>query len=157
MRITISGDHRGHQAVDDVVKYLQSQSYEVTVQGACDGVACDYPVRSMAVAKDVAEGQSELGILICGSGIGVSIAANKVDGVRAALVMDAAHAKGSREHNHANILCFSADRTSAEIMCKAVEAWVEASPQPDRHARRVAQMSEIERGANPIDQSSSSA
>ena len=71
----------------------------------------------MAVAKDVAEGKSGLGILICGSGIGVSIAANKVDGVRAALVMDAAHAKGSREHNHANVLCFSADRTSAEIIC----------------------------------------
>ena len=104
-----------------------------------------------------AEGRSELGILICGSGIGVSIAANKVNGVRAALVVDAAHAQGAREHNHANVLCFSADRTSVDVMCEAVEAWMHAKPQPDRHARRVEQMAEIERGASPQDQASSSA
>ena len=157
MQITISGDHRGHDAVEGVVNHLKAQGHQVVIQGACDGEACDYPVRSLAVAKDIAEGRSELGILICGSGIGVSIAANKVDGVRAALVVDAAHAKGSREHNHANVLCFSADRTPVDEMCQAVEAWMTAEPQPDRHARRVAQMTDIERGASPQDQASSSA
>ena len=157
MQITTSGDHRGHDAVEGVVNHLNAQGTHVVVQGVCDGAACDYPVRSLAVGKDIAEGRSELGILICGSGIGVSIAANKVDGVRAALVVDAAHARGSREHNHANVLCFSADRTSVDDMCRAIEAWMTAEPQPDRHARRVAQMTEIERGASPQDQSSSSA
>ena len=157
MQITISGDHRGHDAVESVVDHLKTQGHDVVVQGACDGAACDYPVRSLAVAQDVAEGRSELGILICGSGIGVSIAANKVNGVRAALVVDAAHAQGAREHNHANVLCFSADRTSVDVMCESVGAWMNAAPQPDRHARRVEQMAEIERGASPQDQASSSA
>lgn len=157
MQITISGDHRGHDAVEGVVGHLNTQGHDVVVQGACDGEACDYPVRSLAVAQDVADGRSELGILICGSGIGVSIAANKVNGVRAALVVDAAHAQGAREHNHANVLCFSADRTSVDVMCEAVAAWMHAKPQPDRHARRVEQMAEIERGTSPQDQASSSA
>ena len=157
MQITISGDHRGHDAVEGVVGHLNTQGHDVVVQGACDGQACDYPVRSLAVAQDVADGRSELGILICGSGIGVSIAANKVNGVRAALVVDAAHAQGAREHNHANVLCFSADRTSVDVMCKSVGAWMNAEPQPDRHARRVEQMAEIERGTSPQDQASSSA
>ena len=157
MQITISGDHRGHDAVEGVVGHLNTQGHDVVVQGACDGQACDYPVRSLAVAQDVADGRSELGILICGSGIGVSIAANKVNGVRAALVVDAAHAQGAREHNHANVLCFSADRTSVDVMCEAVAAWMHAKPQPDRHARRVEQMAEIERGTSPQDQASSSA
>ena len=157
MQITISGDHRGHDAVGGVVGHLNTQGHDVVVQGACDGQACDYPVRSLAVAQDVADGRSELGILICGSGIGVSIAANKVNGVRAALVVDAAHAQGAREHNHANVLCFSADRTSVDVMCEAVAAWMHAKPQPDRHARRVEQMAEIERGTSPQDQASSSA
>ena len=157
MQITISGDHRGHDAVECVVDHLKTQGHDVVVQGACDGAACDYPVRSLAVAQDVAEGRSELGILICGSGIGVSIAANKVNGVRAALVVDAAHAQGAREHNHANVLCFSADRTPVDVMCESVGAWMNAEPQPARHARRVEQMAEIERGASPQDQASSSA
>jgi len=157
MQITISGDHRGHDAVEGVVGHLNSRGHDVVVQGACDGEACDYPVRSLAVAQDVADGRSELGILICGSGIGVSIAANKVNGVRAALVVDAAHARGAREHNHANVLCFSADRTSVDVMREAVEAWMHAEPQPGRHARRVEQMAEIERGTSPQDQASSSA
>ena len=157
MQITISGDHRGHDAVEGVIKHLNTLGHDVVVQGACDGGACDYPVRSLAVAQDVAEGRSGLGVLICGSGIGVSIAANKVNGVRAALVVDAAHAQGAREHNHANVLCFAADRTSVDVMCEAVDAWMHAEPKPDRHARRVEQMAEIERGSSPQDQASSSA
>jgi ribose 5-phosphate isomerase B len=109
----------------------------------------DYPDGAYLVARAVSEGSVERGVLVCGSGIGVSMAANKVPGVRAALVFDAEAATGTRQHNDANVLCLSGNRTDVTSMPSIVDAFLSTEFEGGRHTRRVDKMAAIERGEDP--------
>ena len=117
--------------------------------GTCDGEACDYPDDAYLVARAVADGDADRGILSCGSGIGMSIAANKVNGVRAALVFDEVAAARSRRHNDANVLCLSPELTPVDQIRKIVDVWLAEPFEGGRHAKRVAKIAAIERGEDP--------
>lgn len=149
MRIALGSDHRGDAAVKTLVPVLRAAGHEAVLLGDCNGQPCDYPDKAWLVAKAVSDGQAECGILVCGSGIGVTIAANKVPGIRAALVFDEVAAGMCRSHNDANVLCMSGDTTPAKGMVKIVEVWLSTQFEGGRHERRVRKIEAIERGENP--------
>ncbi len=149
MKIALGSDHRGDVVTADMLQYLKSQGHEPIVFGSSDKEACDYPDGAYAVAKAVSQGEVDRGILACGSGIGMSIAANKVDGVRAALVFDEISAGRSRRHNDANVLCLSPELTPLEQIRKIVDVWLATEFEGGRHARRLAKIEAIERGEDP--------
>lgn len=147
--IEIGSDHRGYALKQALIGWLGERGHDVRDHG-CDGPAsCDYPVIAFAAARAVASAPGRLGLLICGSGIGMSIAANKVPGIRAALCLTPEMARLSRQHNDANVLVLGADRVSPEENRRIVEAWLEAAFEGGRHARRVRQMMEGERHGAP--------
>jgi ribose 5-phosphate isomerase B len=111
---------------------------------------CDYPDMAYPVATAVATGDAQRGILICGSGIGMSIAANKVKGVRAALVHDEIGAEMSRRHNDANVLCLAADLLGVRLIERIIGIWLATEFEGGRHARRVSKITAIEQGHNPL-------
>ncbi len=144
MRIAIGSDHRGVELKAGLVARLAGAGHEVLDLG-CDGsAACDYPDPAVAVGEAVAAGACELGILLCGSGIGVSIAANKVRGVRAARCRDLADAVVSRRHNDANVICLGADGASLQQVWDLVQAWLVEPFEGGRHAPRVAKIRRYE-------------
>lgn len=147
MKVAIAADHRGHDAVTPLAEALRAQGREVIVLGACDGSPCDYPDRAAPVARAVARGEADFGILLCGSGIGMCITANKIPGVRAALAHDEFTAQISRAHNDANVLCLSADLLALKLIDRIVETWLATPFEGGRHARRVQKIAEIEREA----------
>ena len=151
MKIALGSDHRGDAAVQALAAALRKAGHEPTIVFQCNGQSCDYPDAAFKVAHAVADGEYERGILMCGSGIGVSIAANKVQGVRAALVSDEVTARLACSHNNANVLCMGADTTGAKdkTAISISLAWLEASFDGGRHARRVAKIAAIERGEDP--------
>jgi ribose 5-phosphate isomerase B len=148
MKITIGSDHRGVNVKSRIRNYLTSHGHDVHDCGTHSEESCDYPDIAHAVAARVAGGQAERGILVCGSGIGVCMAANKTAAVRAALCHDVAAAKLSRQHNDANVLCLSADRLEAKpaALTAIVEAWLDTGFEGGRHQRRV---DKIASGASP--------
>ena len=156
MKIALGADHRGYEVRVHVAEWLKQQEYEVVELGPCTSQACDYPDAAYPVAHAVAGGQCEFGILICGSGVGTCIAANKVEGVRAALIHDEIGAETSRSHNDANVLCLSADMLGHRIIDRIVQTWLMTKFQGGRHARRVQKIHMIEQGVDPttIDDSS---
>lgn len=145
MKIAIGSDHRGYEAKERIRTLVERLGHQVTDRGTNSREACDYPDAGVAVARDVAEGRAERGILFCGSGIGMSIAANKVTGVRAALCHDDLTAQMSRRHNDANVLCLPADLVGNALMESVVKVWLETSFEGGRHARRVEKISQYER------------
>lgn len=149
MKIAVGADHRGASAARQLADKLRSEGHEVLVVGALDGSPCDYPERAYEVGHTIADGKAEAGVLICGTGIGMSIAANKVAGIRAAVVHDELTAELSRTHNNANVVCLSADLLGQRIMEKIVEAFLGASFQGGRHERRLKKITLIERGEDP--------
>ncbi len=149
MRISIGADHRGVNAARQLADKLRSEGHEVAVSGGLDGAPCDYPERAYEVGNTVASGKADAGVLICGTGIGMSIAANKIAGVRAAVVHDELTAELSRTHNNANVVCLSADLLGQRIMEKIVDAFLGATFQGGRHERRLKKIALIERGENP--------
>ncbi|MEM1330444.1 MAG: ribose 5-phosphate isomerase B [Planctomycetota bacterium] len=149
MNISISADHRGSRAARITADRLRDLGHNVIVAGGCDDEPVDYPERAWEVGNAVASGEADLGVLICGTGIGMSIAANKVRGVRAAVVHDELTAQLSRTHNNANVICLSADLLGQELIDKAVDAWLASTFEGGRHARRVAKIDAIERGDAP--------
>lgn len=144
MRLAMGSDHRGDSATRALAEHLRGAGHEIVVFEPCDGESCDYPDQAYPVAKAVSDGRADRGILLCGSGIGVAIAANKVPGVRAAPVSDGQAARLSRQHNDANVLCMGADRTSLDEMLTLVDAWLTTEFEGGRHARRVGKIREIE-------------
>jgi ribose 5-phosphate isomerase B len=145
MRIALGCDHRGRQAINELVPYLAGMGHEVAELGKEEGEGpCDYPDRAWMVANAVRRGNAERGILVCGTGIGMCIAANKVIGVRAALALDELSARLSRSHNDANVLCMSADMLGQTLLKRIVETWMETPFDGGRHTRRVAKIHEIE-------------
>src|SRR5947207_10805444 len=147
MKLALSADHRGVGATRQLADRLRSQGHEIQLLGAMSGETCDYPDPAYAVGRAVSSGQAERGILLCGSGIGMSIAANKVKGVRAALVHDELTAEMSRSHNDANVVCMSADLLGQRLIEKIVDIWLGTPFQGGRHERRVKKIHAIENGA----------
>lgn len=145
MKIAIGSDHRGFAAKERIKALLDSLSCEIIDHGADSTKACDYPDVGLAVAHDVASGRSERGILFCGSGIGMSITANKVAGVRAALCHDELTAQMSRRHNDANVLCLPADLVGDALMQSVVRMWLQTEFEGGRHSRRVEKILNYER------------
>lgn len=148
MKISIGSDHRGYEAKERIKALLQQLDSDVTDHGTSSRQACDYPDVALAVACDVAGGDAERGILFCGTGLGMSITANKVSGVRAALCHDELTAQLSRRHNNANILCLPADLVGDALMQSMVRTWLETEFEGGRHARRVGKITQYERTHN---------
>lgn len=149
MRIAVSSDHRGTQASKLVAERLRRDGHEVHELGDRSGSPTDYPEQAYLVAREIAEGKADLGLLICGTGIGMSIAANKVKGVRAAVVHDELTAQISRSHNDSNVLCVSADLLGQRLIDNIVDVWIKTPFEGGRHARRVHKINAIERGEDP--------
>ncbi|MFO0874863.1 MAG: ribose 5-phosphate isomerase B [Phycisphaerales bacterium] len=149
MRIALGTDHRGVETARGLVPYLEAKGHEVVVLGECSGSSCDYPDSAFLVGRAVSSGQFDRGILVCGSGIGMSIAANKVDGVRAALVQDELTAELSRSHNDANVLCLSGDLIGQTLAKRIVDVWTTTPFEGGRHGRRVTKIAAIEKGVDP--------
>jgi len=149
MNIALGSDHRGLDAAQTLEKRLREQGHNVQVLGRCDGESCDYPDQAYLVGKAVGDGQAERGMLICGSGIGMAMAANKMPGVRAALVHDLNGAEMSRRHNDANVLCLSGDEIDDQQLFTIVDKWLTTEFEGGRHARRVNKITAIERGEDP--------
>ncbi len=151
MKLALGSDHRGDSALARLVPKLRKAGHDLIIVGPCNGESRDYPDEAYLVGKAVASGQAELGILICGSGNGVCIAANKIPGVRAALASNAEAAEMSRRHNDANVLCLSGDALSQDVVDHAAEAFIAGKFEGGRHARRVEKIKAIEQGRDPGD------
>ncbi len=149
MRLALSADHRGVAATRQLADRLRGMGHDVQVLGQMSGETCDYPESAAIVGNSIAEKNAELGILICGSGIGMCIAANKVRGVRAALVHDELTAEMARSHNDANVLCMSADLLGQRLIEKIVDVFLATPFQGGRHDRRVRKIAAIENGQDP--------
>lgn len=149
LTIALGGDHRGAAAIAAIAAYLRSRGHEAVLMGETSGAPCDYPDGAYLVGRAVAEGRAAWGILVCGSGVGVSMAANKVPGIRAALCFDPLAAEMSRRHNDANVLCLSGDRTPPEDCLPIVDAFLAGPFEGGRHQRRVNKMAAIDRGEDP--------
>ena len=147
-RIAIGSDHRGADAADDLAEALRSAGHDVSLIGAADG-PCDYPEPAYQVATAVASGDVQMGILLCGSGIGMSIAANKIKGIRAAVVHDELTSQLSRQHNNANVLCLSADLLGQKLVEQIAKVFLKTDFEGGRHARRVRKIAAIEDGIDP--------
>ena len=141
-KIAIGSDHGGFKLKNIIIKHLETQGYEVKDYGTYSTDSCDYPVYAKAVAKSVANGENEKGILVCGSGIGVSIAANKVKGVRAALCHESHSAMLSRLHNNANVLCLGERITGESLALDIVDVWLKSEYEGGRHQRRIDMLDE---------------
>ncbi|HRY47200.1 MAG TPA: ribose 5-phosphate isomerase B [Candidatus Paceibacterota bacterium] len=135
--ITIGSDHRGFELKTALKTYLAKKGIEIKDVGAMSCSSSDYPDFAQAVAAAVVGRESNMGILICSTGIGMSIAANRVPGIRAALVSNASLAAVARQHNNANVLCLGADFTSAETACQIIDAYLQARFEEGRHQQRV--------------------
>jgi len=142
--IAVGSDHGGYELKQFVMKHLDELGLEYKDYGTYSEESCDYPVYGEAVARAVAAGEAERGIIICGTGIGISIAANKVKGIRAALCGDCYSAEFTRRHNDANILAMGARVTGSGLAVKIVDTFLTTEFEGGRHARRVAMISEIE-------------
>ncbi|MDP2981611.1 MAG: ribose 5-phosphate isomerase B [Candidatus Omnitrophota bacterium] len=144
MKIVIGTDHGGFKLKESLVKFLKSKGHAVKDMGTFSEASCDYPVIGYEAAKLVAARSYPRGVLICKTGIGMSMVANKVRGVRAALCEREETARSSREHNDSNILVFAANIVTPCKAKKILEAWLAAKHLGSRHARRVRQMKKIE-------------
>ncbi len=149
MRIALSADHRGAGCIRQLAEKLKREGHEATVVGDCSGGSCDYPERAYEVGHMLADKRADLGILVCGTGIGMSIAANKVKGVRAAVVHDELTAQLSRSHNDSNVLCLSADLLGQRLIEKIVESWLGANFEGGRHSRRIRKIIAMAQGLDP--------
>lgn len=137
MKIAVGSDHAGFEFKKTVVAWLEAHGYEVEDMGPHNEESVDYPDYAHHVGRAVAGGHCDSGVLLCGTGIGVSVAANKIKGVRAALACNPEFATLARQHNNANILCMPARFTNRETIEQCLHNWFEASFEGGRHERRV--------------------
>lgn len=148
MKIAIGSDHGGFELKKEIISFLEKSNYEVEDFGTNSTESCDYADYSLKVAEAVAEKKCEFGILICGTGIGISIAANKVPGVRAALCSDTFSAHATREHNDANILALGARVVGPGLALDIVKTFLGAEFEGDRHIARISKITAIEKKYN---------
>ena len=146
MNISISSDHRGYRAKQRIVEMLRNAQHQVEDCGCDSTESCDYPDMAKVAAGRVSKGESDRAILICGTGLGMSIAANKLCGVRAALCHDELTAQFSRKHNDANVLCLPADLIGEQLISLIVNSWLETKFEGGRHARRIEKIHDLEKG-----------
>ena len=152
MKIAIAADHRGHAVKEKVAVLLSEQGHEVLDMGTNSSQSCDYPDMAYPPARAVAEARADRAILVCGSGIGMTICANKIHGIRAALCHDELTAQMSRRHNDANVLCLASDVLGEELIRRIVSSWLTTEFEPGgRHERRVGKITWIEQGKDPAD------
>ena len=146
MRIAVGADHRGYPLNERVIDELQQAGNEILDFGTHDGsVADDYPDYALKVGQAIQTNQAELGILICGSGVGAAVAANKLRGIRAALCGDTYSGHQSREHDDCNVLCIGAHVTGVELALEIVRAFVTAQfTGEERHRRRLQKVADME-------------
>jgi len=144
MKISIGSDHAGFELKKTLAEWLSQQGHEINDKGtfSCDSV--DYPDFGVSVAKDVSGGASEKGILVCGSGVGVSIVANKIKGIRAANCYNEEIAALSRAHNDANVLTLGARFLNTDLAIKITRVWLETQFEGGRHQQRVDKISRLE-------------
>lgn len=145
MRIALASDHAGYAEKEQLKPLLKELGVEFEDLGTVSETSVDYPEYARKVAEKVSHGEVEQGLLVCGSGTGMAIAANKVPGVRAAVAWTEEIARLARQHNDANVLSIGARVTPAEEIPKIVRAWFDASFEGGRHAKRVEKINEIER------------
>ena len=147
MKIVLGCDHAGFNIKDAVIAHLKEQGHEVLEVGTFSSDSCHYPVFAHAACEKILDGTCRLGILICGTGIGMSIAANKHDGIRAACCSDVFSARLTREHNDANVLCFGERVVGLGLALDLVDAFLSAEyVNGGNHLTRVGMLSEIEKG-----------
>ena len=152
MIIAIGCDHAAFAMKEDIKAYLAEKGHEVRDYGTFSPERCDYPLYGEKVARAIAEGQAERGVLICGTGVGISLAANKVPGIRAAVCSEALTARLARQHNNAQIIAFGARIVGPDTAKSIVDAFLEAEFLGGRHARRVGQLEEIEKKSSGLQQ-----
>lgn len=136
-KIIIGSDHAGFTLKNSLFNYLREQGFDISDAGTHSEDSCDYPIIAKDVANKIVNGDYDMGILVCGTGIGMSIAANKVKGVRAAVVSDTCSAKLSRQHNNANILCIGSRIVGESLAKDIVDIWLFTDFAGERHQRRV--------------------
>jgi ribose 5-phosphate isomerase B len=145
MKIAIACDHRGYAVKQKICAQVADRGHEVVDFGTDSPKACDYPDFAIPAAKAVALAHADRGILIDGSGIGMSIIANKIPGIRAAICHDELTAEISRRHNNANILCFAADLLGDELIRRTIDAWLLTPFEQGRHSRRIEKIANLEK------------
>lgn len=139
--IAIGSDHGGFELKEEIKKHLEKRGIEYFDAGCHDSSSCDYPQFAKAVCQKITEGSCKLGILVCGTGIGMSMAANKIKGIRAAVCSDCFSAQATKEHNNANVLCLGARVTGAGLALKIADIFIDTPfSDDDRHIRRISQL-----------------
>lgn len=151
MKIAVASDHRGFNIKDRILSQLAELHHEAQDFGPSTSDICDYPDYGAKAAQAVSDGVVDRAILICGSGIGMCIIANKFRGIRAALCHDDLSAEMSRRHNDANVMCLSADLLGERLASRMIELWMSTPFEGGRHARRIAKIADYEQsvGAKP--------
>lgn len=143
MRIAIASDHGGFELKEIVKKHLEERGLEVADLGTNSDASVDYPVYGKACGEAVASGDADCGIVVCGTGIGISIAANKVKGVRCGLCTSVEMAQLTKQHNNANVLALGGRTTPAELALQIVDAWLDTEFEGGRHERRTSMLDEM--------------
>ena len=144
MKVAFGTDHAAGELRDKIIEHLKANGHEVEDFGCASAESCDYPDFASRVGRAVSEGRAERGVLICGTGIGMSIVANKFKGVRAAVVHDEFTVEVSRSHNDSNVLCMGPRVLPAETIMKLMDMWFATQAEGGRHARRVEKIKKIE-------------
>lgn len=144
MKVSIGSDHAGFELKEIIARWLKKSGYEISDKGTFSAEKVDYPDFAALVAEEVAQGKTQRGILVCGSGVGVTIAANKVKGIRAANCYNEEIAALSRAHNDANILALGARFLNADLALKITEVWFKQEFENGRHQRRIEKINKLE-------------
>ena len=143
MKIALASDHGGFALKEELKKYLAGEGYELLDLGTDSEESVDYPIYGKACAEAVAAGKADKGIVCCGTGIGISIAANKVRGIRCALCTDTVMAELTKKHNNANMLALGGRTTDAETAVSITKTWLETEFEGGRHQRRIDMLDEM--------------
>jgi len=144
MKIAIGSDHGGYELKSSILDFLKKEGYSVQDLGTHSKDSCDYPVIGFEVAKAVSEGKADRGMLICKTGVGMVVIANKLHGIRAAACYDKEIAKSSREHNDCNVIVLAANYTDIKEAKEILKIWLSTEHEGERHMRRVKQIKDIE-------------
>lgn len=148
MKLAIGNDHVGIELAPLIIKHLEEKGHEVLHIGAYSTERTNYPTYGKEVALKVINGEVDYGILICGTGVGISLAANKINGIRAVVCSEPYTAKLSKEHNNTNVLAFGSRVVGSELAKMIVDEWLNAEFEGGRHAELVKMLGEIEQGFN---------
>ncbi len=140
MKIALAADHGGFEMKNKIAQYLKSKNFDVVDLGTNSADSVDYPDFAQKVVQKLLKGEADLGILVCGTGIGISIAANRHKGIRAALLYDDYVAKVAKEHNNANVLCFGGRTMKIDDVLKRIDIFLEAKYEGGRHDRRLCKL-----------------